>query len=453
MIIETGFNIFFLIKHYLDLDQRDIDVETSSQLNEIKQDFIQKNSLLMFFRMFKVFDLQNSVLGKIFSLFFSLIEYFYNSGKYLVSSVQKNILKMNATSTQQQKSEIKKRQFKELFREAVQFFVKHSGNIEILRQNQLEKVNFIMMPYCHYLPKETKNEFHEQVNRDSPEAKKQYLKDQANRIIYICKHEEKLALFFQRNKILSLFAGYVTLWKDLAYFITIIINIIILLSYQDHDERSDRLNSPHFNNLSTEDTKTIFRSLGIAMIVCSSFVVLFFVLKKAPIYWKEAWDQFQKYVKKEQSCLIRLIKYFFIILISILKVIMNLDVLYYLAYGLFAFIATYVHPFFFAFHLTEFLIRYQTLKNIIKSAWQPKAMLGLTFLLVILFTYYFTIWAYMSFFPAFFGRCESLYMCLVESFDQTYKSNGGLGGWLENNEEKQARNQLLQRTSHTHTRP
>ena len=68
-----------------------------------------------------------------------------------------------------------------------------------------------------------------------------------------------------------------------------------------------------------------------------------------------------------------------------------------------------------------------------KSAWQPKAMLGLTFLLVIMFTYYFTVWSYLYFYKAFDGRCESIYMCLFEAFDQTYKSNGGLGGWLEVN--------------------
>lgn len=74
-------------------------------------------------------------------------------------------------------SEIEKQEYRQLFREALQFFVKHSGNIEIIRHNRIEKVNFILMPYCHYLPKETKNEFHELVNRDSPETKKQFLKD------------------------------------------------------------------------------------------------------------------------------------------------------------------------------------------------------------------------------------------------------------------------------------
>ena len=63
----------------------------------------------------------------------------------------------------------------------------------------------------------------------------------------------------------------------------------------------------------------------------------------------------------------------------------NIEVLYYLAYGILAFIATYVHPFFFAFHLTEILIRlvrfhlvylffrYETLRTLTKAVWGPKA--------------------------------------------------------------------------------
>lgn len=50
----------------------------------------------------------------------------------------------------------------------------------------------------------------------------------------------------------------------------------------------------------------------------------------------------------------------------------NIDVIYYLAYGSLAFLGVMIHPFFFAFHLTEILIRYPTLKNVIKAVWEPR---------------------------------------------------------------------------------
>ena len=53
-------------------------------------------------------------------------------------------------------------------------------------------------------------------------------------------HEEKLSRFFLKNKILGIFANYVVLWKDLAYYITILINVFILGSFTkknvDEDE-------------------------------------------------------------------------------------------------------------------------------------------------------------------------------------------------------------------------
>lgn len=81
----------------------------------------------------------------------------------------------------------------------------------------------------------------------------------------------------------------------------------------------------------------------------------------------------------------------------LVKVLLNIDMIYYLAYGVLAFIATLVHPFFFAFHLSEVVLRYPTLRNIIKSFWEPKVALGLTFILVLLMNYYFTLVAYLLF--------------------------------------------------------
>lgn len=81
----------------------------------------------------------------------------------------------------------------------------------------------------------------------------------------------------------------------------------------------------------------------------------------------------------------------------LIKVLLNIDMIYYLSYGVLAFIATLVHPFFFAFHLSEVVLRYPTLRNIIKSFWEPKVALGLTFVLVLLMNYYFSLVAYMVF--------------------------------------------------------
>ena len=72
--------------------------------------------------------------------------------------------------------------------------------------------------------------------------------------------------------------------------------------------------------------------------------------------------------------------------------------IFYLLYGFFAVIATFEHPFFFAFHTAEVIIRYPTMINIIKSFWQPKTAIFLAFVLIVMTNYFFSIAGFM-FYP------------------------------------------------------
>lgn len=109
------------------------------------------------------------------------------------------------------------------------------------------------------------------------------------------------------------------------------------------------------------------------MACCSIFVVSFFLFKNAPIIIKKAWktklpleDEIKYWVFQ---LFVKLIK----IVVLVLYILKEIEVVYYLAYGALAVIGTVVHPFFFSFHLTEILIRYPTLKNVVRSVWEPKA--------------------------------------------------------------------------------
>jgi len=99
------------------------------------------------------------------------------------------------------------------------FFSKRSAHIEIVRDHSIEKVQFIVLPYMSELPKETKVEFNNKVNRSSPKTKVGDLVQHADHIIEVCKHELRLKLFFSRNKLIAIFANFVNLWKDLAFIL------------------------------------------------------------------------------------------------------------------------------------------------------------------------------------------------------------------------------------------
>lgn len=76
--------------------------------------------------------------------------------------------------------------------------------------------------------------------------------------------------------------------------------MFILLSYSsgvykdDNEKEYNRLWKPSLGvdgSVSENKTKEIFKTTGIAMIVCSTFVVIFFLCKRAPLYLKRAWEE------------------------------------------------------------------------------------------------------------------------------------------------------------------
>mmetsp|Transcript_30987 Transcript_30987/g.28185 ORF Transcript_30987/g.28185 Transcript_30987/m.28185 type:complete len:159 (+) Transcript_30987:814-1290(+) len=142
------------------------------------------------------------------------------------------------------------------------------------------------------------------------------------------------------------------------------------------------------DNITSEQTKTVFLACGIAMAVCAAFVVIFFLSKKAPLIFREAWkDQANK--KKG------IVSYIFGLILKLVKTVFlslkNPMVLYYLAYGTLSILGIVIHPFFFSFHLTEIFIRYP---NVIESVYQPRAALGLTLVLYLILNYITGLFAY-----------------------------------------------------------
>lgn len=95
--------------------------------------------------------------------------------------------------------------------------------------------------------------------------------------------------------------------------------------------------------------------MGAVIAVCSVFVVLFFLFKHAPFIVSKAW------ITPPPGKKISLFKRFLKIMINISRLIffslMNVEIIYYCAYGVLALVATAGHPFLFCFHLSQILIK------------------------------------------------------------------------------------------------
>ena len=337
------------MEHYFDVHDFGEDAKLVAEITESKRE-IQKQDKNI---------LTNNFIVQLANFAILIIKESLNQANKLKNEIGKlkGIKDLEEPLTMKEKSK--------LYKEAIQFFAKNSAHIEVLRENVLERCFFILHPFCHCLPKDIKTEFNDTVNRGSVKTKVTGLMLKANEFTRTMIHEEKLKLFFGRNKFLALFANFVDLWKDLSFIMTLIINFVILASFSDSfgspDPSYNRLYNPRLFLQSENDrTELIFQYLGIIMVICSSFVVLFFICKKAPLIIQKSWEankQNDEQSERKQGFIVKIFTFLFKSLFALFKIFKTLQVVYYIAYGIFAIIGVIFHPFFFCFHLSEILFR------------------------------------------------------------------------------------------------
>jgi hypothetical protein len=157
------------------------------------------------------------------------------------------------------------------------------------------------------------------------------------------------------------------------------------------------------------------------MTCCSLFVVAFFLSKNLPLIIQRSWADKDPEAAKNRGFFMKVFMFFVKFFMVLIALMQEIEVIYYLAYGTLAILGITWHHFFFTFHLTEILIRYPTLKNVIRSVYEPRQQLILTLILFIILEYIFSIVAYSFFSSDYNGNCESMLYCFFFTFDYTFK--------------------------------
>jgi hypothetical protein len=111
------------------------------------------------------------------------------------------------------------------------------------------------------------------------------------------------------------------------------------------------------------------------------------------------------------------------------------NILYYLIYTAFAILGVFNNVFA-ALLLLDIFKKYSVLSHIVQSLWRPRWQIINTLFLYIILEYYFTIIAYYAIYEDFNGLCDDLYVCFSIIFDQTFKNDGGIGGYLSKTKEE-----------------
>ena len=382
LIIENGFLVYNLILRYFQ-DKNNLESADYNEFNKKKDSF----QMLTFIK-----ELQK--LGG--SLF--------QHGLGAMKSIIKNLNKTLKSDYELRKEEElrQKIQKKELTQKALQFFSENTCQIEILRDNKVVNICFPKLPFCKMLTQEIKDEFHLKVQRISTKTKLIQLMEQSEEIENIIKHEERLRILFNRSPILSIFANHRKLWEQCVFISTLSINFMILLSYSQYfiidtpedykgDLENARLNEPRiFFNSTNTNTKYYIYTNGLVNLSFSSLLVFFFLVRRAPLKVYYIWENFYSLncglIKKQLILLKRVFHSLYILL-------QDFDILYYSVYIFANIIGLIIHPFFFAFHMLEFL-KIKSLQVVVQAIWQPKFKIVCNIVLLLIIEYYFTLIAY-----------------------------------------------------------
>lgn len=155
-------------------------------------------------------------------------------------------------------------------------------------------------------------------------------------------------------------------------------NLIIISSFSLEPksiQTADRMESYIFfrkSDWSMEETKIVLNGIGVGMTLCAMFVVVFFLIRIAPLIVTRALTNKPIFDEPYPGIFKRLINNLYKLFFVLFSCLADFEVIYYLAYGCMAVLGLTIHPFFFSFHLSVILIRYPTLKNVIRAVSEPK---------------------------------------------------------------------------------
>ena len=360
------------------------------------------------------------------------------------------------------------------------FYKKYTRSIEVLKNNVNYKVYFILLPYANMYKKYEKKIFLENMNRTNPKTKLIDILKISSSLKYELESVYTIKRQFNKVPILGILFKNIYYWKDISLFLAIIQNIFNVLSFYKVIAPDGTIyNKQAYFGISEDNFLFYIRILATFQCFLAGVILIEFFLKKTPPIVKIINEDFSSnylhniqnntrsntsydnndsevltknniqhqinkhalsnitdYLNKKKLYLMFVLKFALIKILFIIKffkmIVFNFEVLYYLLYMTCSILGLYISEFFFAFLLTELVLRIKTLKNILMAIKKPFKELILTFLLWLILIYIFTLIAYTFFVDQFniISECQSVFKCFATIFYQTNKNDNGIGDYL-----------------------
>ena len=317
------------------------------------------------------------------------------------------------------------------------FYTNNHSNVEINWNGTLVPYMFPKLPYCKFRSSKEKDKYLDQINFTNAKTKVDSLMAQNTQIISEIKVD-----YYLRNRITKcggILTKYQGLWKNILSILIITLNFIILVSYTA--EHGSRTSKPKLFELSIDNTKSLLTLLGIITQVFSLLVFINTVLINISVTYlvyrseneqkiqlpsdaNNSWlrEQADKYISGFSDFLSSFVY----------KVVTDKLLIFHLALVIINLLGIIQHPFFYCYMMSFIILTSDTMLYLIHAVWEPKQSILLAIFLMFIIIYGFAVvafWTYANDYST--GVCYSLWSCFLTSFDQTFKNDGGLAGYLE----------------------
>lgn len=421
LIIETGFNLYFAEQYFKDYENnKKVEVfinKINSNSPESENGLIKivnwacSESNIIYLVIIFLIDLMASTIA-LFIMFFSFLIYIFTLGKKNVyfDIIQKIRFKNFNTA------------------DCTKFYQNYSRSIEILNNQVVYKIYFLILPFIKYFKKFDKINFLENMDRTNSKTKLMDILKISSTLKYELISDYRIKRQLANIPIIGVIFKHITLWKDLSLFLSIVQNFFNLTSfYKEFNENGVLENKQDYFGLGPDDFVYFIRSIGAIQCFMASTILLEFFFRKTPPIISIIREELEilnlSYTKRKIYFTIEFIK----------RILLNFEVLYYIIYMVCSVLGLLYSQFYFAFLMTELMLRIKTLKNVLMSIKKPIKELILTFLLWFIIIYFFTIIAYAFLIDEFYSRddCNSILKCFSTIFYQNNKNDIGIGGYLK----------------------
>ena len=241
----------------------------------------------------------------------------------------------------------------------------------------------------------------------------------------------------QQNKIIQLFQRNIDLWKDSLLYFCLLLNWIVLFSYNILN--GSRTKDPQFGSLNESQTRSLLYVFGGFTLFLIINILINILVTDIPIKVKKQKDIFEERNKKIRangeafynSRFSAFAEQFKFYITLAFKACTDLYLLYFIGLFILTILGLAVDSFYYTYLISYLIYKSETLMSVLQAIWIPRYSIGLTIVLMFIVTYVLTVFSYTFYatqYPD--NACYSLWSCFIISYDQTFKTGSGVGGYL-----------------------